>query len=118
MDFYNYNRSLKTIYAIKHNKTKRIFVGQSANVENAIKLRMLRLRNGNDTNEKMQKDYDEFGNDFSFYKLEEYDPYKDGNKLSMWTSKLKADDPEKGYNKPKKIETQSITFTNGEPEVE
>lgn len=113
-----YYRPLKTVYAIKHNKTKRIFVGQSADPQNAVQLRLQRLRNGNDSNAKMQKDFNEFGEDYSFYKLAEFDPYKDGNQLSMWIFKLKADDPEKGYNKPKKYEPVNIKFAEAIPEVD
>lgn len=102
----------KEIYAIQHNKTKRIFIGQSENAGLVIKNRILRLRKNNDSCESMQKEFNEFGEDYSFFILETYDNYRDGNRLSMWLYKYPA---EQLYNAPPKKASIVVKFSEGVP---
>lgn len=102
----------REIYAIQHNKTKRIFIGQSENAGMVIRNRIARLRNNNDTCELMQKDFNDFGEDYSFFILESFDPYSDGNRLSMWLIKYPE---EQLYNAPRKKAAIEIKFSDGAP---
>lgn len=65
----------RTIYAIQHNKTKRIYIGSSANVP---------------TIKDMQKDFDDFGEDFSLFILDEINSYADRIKEYEWMKKYQS----------------------------
>lgn len=60
----------KQIYAIKHNVTGRIYVGFSQCPESRMKTHIAALRRHGHSSYKMQCDFDEYGEDYSFYGLE------------------------------------------------
>lgn len=89
----------KTIYAIQHNVTKRIYIGCSVHFEKRIKEHITHLRNGNHGNTELQKDYDLFGEDFSYFVIEKDVSFLDCfDREREWQSILKSNELGKGYN--------------------
>lgn len=60
----------KQIYAIQHNITKRIYVGCSQCPKGRIQAHLAALKRHCHSSAEMQKDFDEYGNDFSAFGLE------------------------------------------------
>lgn len=56
---------LGQVYMILHNPTGRMYIGQSSKVEQRIKHHMTMLRAGKHPVEDMQKDFNEFGEDYT-----------------------------------------------------
>ena len=88
----------RTIYAIQHNKTKRVYVGSSANVEKRYWQHIHSLRRNEHKVEDMQDDFNEYGEDFSLFLLEEIVSYSERSKEYEWMTKLKSHIRGKGYN--------------------
>ena len=88
----------RTIYAIQHNKTKRIYVGSSVNAKKRYLSHMTSLRNHKHPNKLMQEDFDAYGEDYSLFLLEEIKEYSNRSKEYEWMHKLGTYDPEVGYN--------------------
>lgn len=70
--------SIKTkvsvIYAIQHNKTKRIYIGTTVDIHSRYREHIKMLANNQHSSRRMQADFAKYGNDFSVYILEEV-PY-------------------------------------------
>ena len=93
----------KTIYAIQHNVTKRLYIGCSVHPEKRIREHMSRLRLGKHGNVEFQKDYDLFGNDYSFYAIQkDVNFYKSFDREREWQSILKSNEVDTGYNLAKR----------------
>lgn len=98
----------KTIYAIQHNATKRIYVGCSTNPSRRSQEHLSHLRHKKHPNAEMQKDFDLYGEDYSCYIIEKDVPYQGNSKdfrfsscydkERMWMCVLKSNEPETGYN--------------------
>ena len=89
----------KTIYAIQHNVTKRIYVGCSVHYEKRIREHICNLRNKKHSNKEMQKDYDLHGEDYSYFVIEtDVGFYGCFDREKMWMSILKSNEIETGYN--------------------
>ncbi len=89
----------KTIYAIRHNVTGRIYVGCSLHFEKRIRQHISHLRNNNHTNFEMQKDYNLYGEDYTYYIIETNVKFHDCfDREKMWMSILHSNEIEKGYN--------------------
>ena len=86
------------MYAIQHNRTKRIYVGSSCEVRQRYINHMSLLRNGNHLNEDMQKDFDEYGEDYSLFILDRIDSYWERKKEFEWMLKLNSHIRGCGYN--------------------
>lgn len=100
----------KTIYAIQHNLTKRIYIGCSLHFEKRIREHFTHLRNGNHNNSELQKDYDLYGNDYSFYVIEKnVSFYKSFEREREWQSILKSNCIETGYNLAKRESSYKIS---------
>lgn len=90
---------MKTVYAIQHNTTKRIYVGISKNPEMRIKKHLYALIQGTHTNKELQKDYDRFGAEYSFYILEEdIEDEKALLRERQWINTLRTNEIYRGYN--------------------
>lgn len=121
------------VYAIQHNVTGRIYVGISKDLTSRINTHLSALRGGYHTNAMMQADFNEFGEDLSVFKLEEFDypqyPYGDPRRTEYtrhekaWMEKLGTNNPQVGYNvndvhfraKPKEYEIVDGAPTPNEP---
>lgn len=90
----------KTIYAIQHTPTGRIYVGKTWRLDDRIKQHMNALKNGTHPNELMQSDYNESGTDYKIFVLEVvediYPLHRDAE--WKWMDKLGTGDPRIGYN--------------------
>lgn len=90
--------AMRTIYAIQHNVTGRIYVGRTyRRTEERIEQHLKELKEHRHTNPIMQADYDAYGCDYSFYELEKV-PYEDADKEVEWMDRLNTGDPRVGYN--------------------
>ena len=67
----------RQIYAIKHNITKRIYIGSSKSAEKRFKAHLGNLRCKKHPVEDMQSDYDKYGEDFTFAVIGEIRNYAD-----------------------------------------
>ena len=88
----------RTIYAIQHNVTKRIYIGSSCRLKDRYKNHIYALRTGKHSNEDMQSDYDQYGEDYSVFALEEVCKYDDRSKEYEWMKKYKTHQRGIGYN--------------------
>jgi len=64
------------IYAIQHNLTKKIYIGKSKNIYKRYEQHLCALRNNNHKSIEMQRDFNDFGEDFSVFVLEEIEDGK------------------------------------------
>lgn len=83
---------------MQHNVTKRIYVGSCNRADTRIKKHMHDLLRGCHTNKELQKDFDEYGMEFSFYKLDEVDFTNQFKEERVWQNALRSNDIKTGYN--------------------
>ena len=60
------------IYAIQHNKTKRMYIGTTSDLPKRYKGHIVALLKHKHHSKLMQEDFDKFGGDYSVYVLEEF----------------------------------------------
>lgn len=65
------------IYAIQHNKTKKIYIGKAKNVFKRYEQHLLDLKLNQHPSKEMQDDYQKYGADFSVYILEKVENHKE-----------------------------------------
>ncbi len=100
----------KTIYAIQHNKTKRIYVGCSLHYEKRIREHISHLRCHVHQNKEFQKDYDLYGEDYSYYVIQKNVNYYDSFDVEKhWIRTLGTNNIEIGYNLSKSEKPMKIT---------
>ena len=114
----------KIVYAIKHNKTGRIYVGSSERASWRVKDHLNKLRRGSHENELMQQDFDKHGEDYSFYQLDVIPCQQKSNREYFWMMALGTFYEDKGYNykdpmsKRYKIESfPKLEMENTEPVI-
>ena len=88
----------RTIYAIRHNVTQRIYIGSSFNYKQRVKNHLYALRGHRHPVEDMQKDFEAFGDDYTITVLEENIDYANRHKEYEWMEKYQSYVREKGYN--------------------
>ena len=88
----------RKVYAIQHNVTKKIYIGSSYDVEQRYKSHIWALRGGKHTVEDMQDDYDEYGEDYSVFILDEITNYDQRCAEYEWMRKYNSIDRRYGYN--------------------
>lgn len=88
----------RKVYAIRHNVTKRMYIGSSHNVENRYKSHVWALRSGRHTVEDMQEDYDEYGEDYSLFILGEITEFEQRGMEYEWMRKYNTIKRGVGYN--------------------
>lgn len=88
----------RTVYAIQHNITKRIYVGSSKDIEKRYWGHMSALRNHKHNVEDMQSDFDEYGEDYSLFVLDEIKEFSERTKEYEWMGRLKSNIRGIGYN--------------------
>lgn len=88
----------RTIYAIRHNVTQRIYIGSSFNYEHRVQSHLWALRGHRHPVEDMQKDFEEFGDDYTISVLEENIDHSNRHKEYEWMEKNQSYVREKGYN--------------------
>lgn len=88
----------RLVYALRHNPTKRIYVGSSADPAKRIGSHFGLLKNGKHPIAQMQKDYNDYGGDYSVFLIDEIEGMQDRGKEYLWMLKLDTKNPEHGYN--------------------
>lgn len=88
----------KTIYAMQHNVTKRIYVGSCNNADIRIKKHIHDLLRGCHTNKELQKDFDKYGMEFSFYHIDRVQADKQFEQERKWQNALRSNEKTTGYN--------------------
>ena len=88
------------VYAIQHNKTKRVYIGSTRKPRERLKTHFRELKSGIHPQKQMQKDYLEFGNDFTIYLLHEGELNKrDMLEIEyLYMTVFKTRNPLYGYN--------------------
>ena len=88
----------RTIYAIKHNVTGKVYIGSSVNISERYYAHICLLRKGKHSANLMQKDFDKYGEDYTVYKI---GTIKDESEKDLEYQKMLEYDtinPEHGYN--------------------
>lgn len=88
----------RTVYAIRHNITNRVYVGSSCHIDNRLKNHIYALRNHNHKVEDMQADFDRYGEDYTFTILDEIVEFQDRFKEYEWMMKYQSNIRGIGYN--------------------
>ena len=91
---------LNTVYALRHNPTGKVYVGATYHdVEFRINQHMSALRGNRHPVEKMQEDFNKYGDDYSYFILyQSTDSFEVSKQEKMYMGLLRTRDPEKGYN--------------------
>lgn len=88
----------RKVYAIRHNKTNRVYVGSSHRVDERFREHMCALRGGRHSVEDMQADFEKYGEDYSFTVIDEIATYEDRIKEYDWMKKYHSYERGLGYN--------------------
>lgn len=88
----------RTVYAIQHVPTGRIYVGSTSCLDQRIKSHIAALKNGKHPNKDMQRDCEEFGFDYEFFVIDSITGMDDRSKEKEWMDKLNTGNPKVGYN--------------------
>lgn len=92
------NRFPRVVYAIMHNKTKKIYIGSSKNASARYVSHIQALRKGKHIVEEMQSDFERFGEDFSLFIIDEIKEPSQCDKEYEWMEKYKTYNKTYGYN--------------------
>ena len=109
------------VYAIQHNVSKRIYIGSSQEVKNRYQNHMYLLRAGKHKIEDMQTDFDEYGEDYSLFILDEYTSRRERGKEYEWMMKYQSHIRGKGYNYKDKVAANwrnRLPLKGGKPQME
>lgn len=88
----------RKVYAIQHNVTKRIYIGSSKDAQKRYLNHMYRLRQGKHHIEDMQKDFDEYGENYSLFILDDIQEFAERGKEYEWMHRLNTFTRGIGYN--------------------
>lgn len=88
------------VYALRHNPTGKIYVGSTNGLDSRLHEHMIALRNNRHTVPDMQRDYNQYGEDYSVCILADYLPNDIGKvKIeALYMTILGTRDRSKGYN--------------------
>lgn len=88
----------RKVYAIQHNKTKRILIGSATDVEKRYRSTIWNLRSGKHKVKDLQDDFIQYGEDFSLYIIDEIKCPKERHKEFEWIEKYETCTRGIGYN--------------------
>lgn len=88
----------RKVYLIRHDVTGRVYIGSSADIETRYMNHMYALRAGNHPVEDMQKDFDEYGEKFTFTVVDEITTMDECEKEYEWMREFKSYVRGVGYN--------------------
>lgn len=88
----------RTVYALKHKATGKIYVGSSSHVKQRIRGHIFALKRHNHPCKQMQEDYNKYGGGYEWYALDTIEQFEDRCKEYQWMEKLKTNNPDVGYN--------------------
>lgn len=89
----------RIIYAIKHNVTGKVYIGST---NQPLKVRYANhiglLRKGKHSSKELQKDFIEFGEDFTVYKIGDIKDFNEKDKEYQMMLEYDTVNPKYGYN--------------------
>lgn len=88
----------RTVYAIKHNPTGKVYVGSTSHFWKRITTHMLNLRANRHPVAEMQNDFNIFGDDYTVFVLDFIKSNEDSRKEYLWMDLLDSRNPNHGYN--------------------
>lgn len=88
----------RSVYMIRHNVTGRMYIGSSKNASSRCRSHLNMLRSRSHIVEDMQKDFDEYGEDYTISVLETITQFSDRNKEYEWMKKYNSHIRGIGYN--------------------
>lgn len=89
----------KTVYALRHEATGKIYVGSTANIRTRFLKHLNRLKNGAHHVKDLQADYDRYENKgITLLCLDEIKDFEERNKEYEWMAFYQSFDREHGYN--------------------
>ncbi len=86
------------VYAVRHNPTGRVYVGSSKDPEERMRIHMWVLRQGRHIVEDMQKDFNDHGEDYSFFILDTILDLEEKDREYEWMEQFGSHIRGKGYN--------------------
>lgn len=113
-------KQTKYVYAIQHNVTKRMYIGSSNNVKSRYFNHIYRLRSGKHNIEDMQADFDQYGEDYSVFVLDQFTSYIDRRIEYEWMQKYQTHIRGKGYNYKDRaafVSKNQLPIKDGKPEI-
>lgn len=88
----------RQVYAIRHNVTGKMYIGSSANVQKRVYQHFRMLKAGCHYIEDMQEDFNEHGEDYSVFILDEIKDWHERVKEYEWMAKCSSCVRGIGYN--------------------
>lgn len=88
----------RKVYAIRHNKTDRVYIGSSSQVDKRLKNHLTALRANKHSVEDMQSDFNNFGEDYTFTILDTISNFQEREKEYEWMRKYQSHKRGLGYN--------------------
>lgn len=88
----------RSVYAIQHNVTKKIYIGSTKNVESRFVQHLACLKANKHLIEDMQADFNEYGEDFTVFILDEIKNHQEKSKEYEWMDKYNSFERGIGYN--------------------
>lgn len=113
---------IRKVYAIQHNVTKRIYIGSTTNVDTRYLAHIGALRAGKHKVEDMQADFNEYGEDYSLFVLDEINEFADRIKEYEWMDRYDTFTRGVGYNykdhaKKSRIINNTPPYKDGLPDL-
>ena len=97
----------RTVYVITHDQTKKKYVGSTHNLKKRIANHLNLLRAGKHPVEDMQKDFNDFGEDFTVEILDEINSIAESTREYEWMDRLNSNIRGVGYNYKDKMAPQN-----------
>ena len=88
----------RKVYAIRHNITNKVYIGSSNNVDKRLYDHMSALKSGRHPVGDMQKDYNKYGDNYTFTILDVIKNKSEKNKEYEWAQRYQSNLREIGYN--------------------
>lgn len=105
----------RKVYLIRHENTGRIYIGSSSKPERRYLAHMYHLKAGTHPVEDMQKDFNNYGSNFTFTVIDEIQDSSEASKEYQWMKEFKSFIRGVGYNyKDKAMKNTHVVNEAGE----
>lgn len=89
----------RTIYALQHDATGKVYIGSTANPHQRFIKHCNRLKNGTHNSRQLQADYDQHEDkSLTFVELDKVRTFDERGKEYEWMAVYNSFDPDHGYN--------------------
>ena len=106
----------KTVYAMQHRVTKKIYIGLTNDLQTRYKQHLSLLRNNKHHSKLMQEDYNKYGGKYDVFILDEVRNYSERHKEFDWMKYYNTKDKLYGYNVQDKGLAEPLPLKKGKPE--